>query len=95
MQSSGCASVTEPYGRVGALEHAHNLKMPPKRVFPRQESLLLPAVLNPFQLDFKLTKRDKFKVSAAFVYSLHLANISGETRERKRTDGVKPHAAHR
>ncbi|XP_053473183.1 lysophosphatidylcholine acyltransferase 2 [Ictalurus furcatus] len=37
------------------------MMMPPKRVFPRQESLLLPAVVNPFRLDFKLTKSDKIK----------------------------------
>ncbi|KAB5525870.1 hypothetical protein PHYPO_G00145170 [Pangasianodon hypophthalmus] len=61
VQCSACASLTEPYRRVGALDHALNLKMPPKRVFPRQESLLLPAVINPFRLDFKLTKRDKIK----------------------------------
>ncbi|KAF7688063.1 lysophosphatidylcholine acyltransferase 2 [Silurus meridionalis] len=35
--------------------------MQPKRVFPRQESLLLPAVINPFHLDLRLTKRDKIK----------------------------------
>ncbi|KAK3528067.1 hypothetical protein QTP86_020228, partial [Hemibagrus guttatus] len=59
-----CSAVTAPvlllHRRV-ALEHAHNLKMPPKRVFPRQESLLLPAVVNPFCLDLKLTKSDKIK----------------------------------
>ncbi|KAF5897084.1 lysophosphatidylcholine acyltransferase 2 [Clarias magur] len=35
--------------------------MPLKRVFPRQESLLLPAVVNPFRVDIKLTKCDKVK----------------------------------
>ncbi|XP_012682454.1 lysophosphatidylcholine acyltransferase 2 [Clupea harengus] len=37
--------------------------MPPQRVFalPRQQSLLLPAVLNPFVQEQKLTKADKIK----------------------------------
>lgn len=75
-----CASVPEPCGRVGTPEHAQDLKMPPKRVFPRQESLLLPAVINPFHLDFKVTKRDKIKVSAASVYFLLLLTLDNICR---------------
>jgi len=39
--------------------------MSTQRVFalPRQHSLLLPAVINPFVHDLKLTKADKIKVS--------------------------------
>lgn len=82
VQCINCASVTDPDRRIGALEYAHLMMMPPKRVFPRQESLLLPAVVNPFRLDFKLTKSDKIKVSAVFFNSLYayLRNIWRVTR---------------
>lgn len=82
VQCSNCASVTDPDRRIGALEYAHLMMMPPKRVFPRQESLLLPAVVNPFRLDFKLTKSDKIKVSAVFfLFSLRILtqHLAGDT----------------
>ena len=43
--------------------------MPAQRVFalPRQQSLLLPAVLNPFALEARLTRREKIKVSTGSV----------------------------
>lgn len=66
-----CSAVRLLLNHTDAQEHVHHLKMPPKRVFPRQESLLLPAVVNPFRLDSKLSKCDKIKVSAAFAYSLY------------------------
>lgn len=46
---------------------------PPQRVFalPRQQSLLLPAVINPFIQDTHLTKAAIIKVSMSFlVYGL-------------------------
>lgn len=47
--------------------------MPPQRVFalPRQQSLLLPAVINPFVQDTKLTKSAIIKVSMAFKFNDH------------------------
>ena len=44
--------------------------MPPQRVFalPRQQSLLLPAVINPFVQDTTLTKATLIKVSMVFNF---------------------------
>ncbi|KAF4111050.1 lysophosphatidylcholine acyltransferase 2 [Onychostoma macrolepis] len=50
--------------------------MPPQRVFalPRQHSLLLPAVINPFVHDLKLTKADKIK---CFLLGIILVPLRG------------------
>lgn len=53
---------------------AHRTAMPPQRVFalPRQQSLLLPAVINPFVQDTKLSRATIIKVSMAFKFSAHV-----------------------
>ncbi|XP_062405653.1 lysophosphatidylcholine acyltransferase 2 [Sardina pilchardus] len=51
--------------------------MPPQRVFalPRQQSLLLPAVLNPFVQEQKISKADKIKCALLGLVLLPLRSI--------------------
>lgn len=51
--------------------------MPPQRVFtvPRQQSLLLPAVFNPFVQDVKLTRREKIKCFLKGIVLVPLRSI--------------------
>ncbi|XP_041916940.1 lysophosphatidylcholine acyltransferase 2 isoform X2 [Alosa alosa] len=51
--------------------------MPPQRVFalPRQQSLLLPAVLNPFVLEQKITKAEKIKCALLGLVLLPLRSV--------------------
>ena len=63
--------------RATPLPYRTKVRMPPQRVcaLPRQKSLFLPAVLNPFVQEVKLAKADVIKVSMTFIVVVEIYYI--------------------